>query len=1310
LSFWIRVEGKTERRTLIDSNYKLDVLYKDTWNSRGYSDYWNYGGDMSVLSDPIDPKDMGLGEWEWVFNVQTYNRTTDTATFYSNGIFQGNATNNQGDPNWASGDKATKFGYFGKVSDEDSNGIVAISFGSLAIKNQDSYTIRGGVDDFCIYNGVLSDAEQKALYEDTSPFDPSADDRLALYYDFNDPTSNTVLNMAPSTIGLYPMILGATRLTVEAMSVPGYAADTCTVVEHLPPKFNCHSYSICPDIPGPSHPPIAYSEPPKLRCTLDSYIVFPPYRFAYDPDGQELKYQVRTLPKHGILYEENQKDRLPEALHQSTTILSTALPFNQSEFTSPFFRYEHTPADPLDVKTSDSFIVAYSDGTNWTEVTISLEIMVFNKLPVATNQTTNLTVPEDGTVVQKLSFIDHDSSYVSIVAKVLPSHGIITYDSGSESKELEPFNEFNPYGDQIAIVQYAKEVVAFSSAWYNIEGNWAPLQILGEKSVNQYSDSPLTFCPASKYGTGISTNDNNETGREDYWDRDAMFAEFGYTEYIEVEFETPVYVSDIEIGENRGCGSIVRVFAKNSDFDSSMAIFDERVDTDCDSEDGQARISGLMNLFTPPQLCNSPYLVNRIRIEMDTFSVVDWNELDYVKLTGYKEPPAGIIPTGISQITFTPDPDFFGDDRFAFYATDCGYHSATMGEEAEFLIDVQAVADAPLVARIFLQAAPGNSSSTIDLSTSVQNLDNSDLTVKIIASPTVGSLTSIVSGEASGEAVTAGTTYDLNTTFVYSVASFPEIDTVVLIEYEVADASQSLSSREFIEIAVQGVPVEQGVQWEIIIPLLAVVTLTGVGVTGVLQRKNMAQKQEIEELANKLSMLQQYDENEKKMIEEQIVTFRRNVKDAKASTGTTDASEVDDALQKILINAQDLVTEERVGKGSFGEVFKASYRGSAVAVKTMTTVEMSSLDRFREEILLMADLRHPNIVSMIGACWEQDLMALVMEYCARGTATDVLKQNGEDFTWDDPLFKWVLDTSRALGYLHSVVYFDTKSQKSVNGIVHRDMKPDNCLITETFSVKIGDFGESKAILEDETMTQVGTPLFVAPEVVMGEQYDSKCDIYSLAMTILSFALKGEQLLTNFLHMAWVASFGENSDQGAKAAALSVNAGRISHKMINNQWRPSFKFITEELQMPQTIASLLLLCWDQDPTKRPTAREITEYLENDSSKTNIEGFTTTDSPTGRKLVRKTSTSGTLLMRIATRKRELEEEEMSSKGNNKVGRVTSRMNTDSFAAQHGLKLKDLREENEQLLKRNEELERRWMRFQESERAHLPGTPDS
>ena len=89
-------------------------------------------------------------------------------------------------------------------------------------------------------------------------------------------------------------------------------------------------------------------------------------------------------------------------------------------------------------------------------------------------------------------------------------------------------------------------------------------------------------------------------------------------------------------------------------------------------------------------------------------------------------------------------------------------------------------------------------------------------------------------------------------------------------------------------------------------------------------------------------------------------------------------------LDKFLIPAREVTPEKQIGKGSFGEVFLAHFRGQAVAVKTISNVSEDNLARFREEILLMSDLRHPNVVYMVGACWEKELMALVLEYCQHG--------------------------------------------------------------------------------------------------------------------------------------------------------------------------------------------------------------------------------------------------------------------------------------------------------------------------------------
>ena len=197
-------------------------------------------------------------------------------------------------------------------------------------------------------------------------------------------------------------------------------------------------------------------------------------------------------------------------------------------------------------------------------------------------------------------------------------------------------------------------------------------------------------------------------------------------------------------------------------------------------------------------------------------------------------------------------------------------------------------------------------------------------------------------------------------------------------------------------------------------------------------------------LKSSLAVMQQYNKEEIDMLEDQIKKF------------SVDMAATDGVLKdmaKLLIKADELVGKLVIGAGAYGEVYKSDYRGMSVAVKTMKQVDEGSLERFKGEIMLMSGLRHQNVVTMLGCCWEKDLMALVMEFCEKGTSTDVLRAQSAQLTWDDPLLKWLMDVSRGMNYLHGIIYYDADSKKQVTGIIHRDLKPDNCLVTETWGVK-----------------------------------------------------------------------------------------------------------------------------------------------------------------------------------------------------------------------------------------------------------------
>ena len=151
-------------------------------------------------------------------------------------------------------------------------------------------------------------------------------------------------------------------------------------------------------------------------------------------------------------------------------------------------------------------------------------------------------------------------------------------------------------------------------------------------------------------------------------------------------------------------------------------------------------------------------------------------------------------------------------------------------------------------------------------------------------------------------------------------------------------------------------------------------------------------------LKKDVELLQAYSNAEISMLEDKIALFTEDMK----VMGENSSYGVLRGMEKLLIKANELVGKEVVGKGSFGEVYKSDYRGSTVAVKTMKVIDEEGLTRFQAEILLMADLHHQNIVTMVGCCWEKDLMALVMEFCEKGMASEVLKTEGHNFTWDDP--------------------------------------------------------------------------------------------------------------------------------------------------------------------------------------------------------------------------------------------------------------------------------------------------------------------
>ncbi|XP_017925031.1 tyrosine-protein kinase Fes/Fps isoform X1 [Manacus vitellinus] len=262
---------------------------------------------------------------------------------------------------------------------------------------------------------------------------------------------------------------------------------------------------------------------------------------------------------------------------------------------------------------------------------------------------------------------------------------------------------------------------------------------------------------------------------------------------------------------------------------------------------------------------------------------------------------------------------------------------------------------------------------------------------------------------------------------------------------------------------------------------------------------------------------------------------------------------------KWVLNHEDVLLGERIGRGNFGEVFSGRLRAdnTAVAVKSCRENLPPELKaKFLQEARILKQYRHPNIVRLIGVCTQKQPIYIVMELVQGGDFLSFLRSEGPHLRVKE-LVRMTENAAAGMEYLES------------KHCIHRDLAARNCLVTERNTLKISDFGMSREE-EDGIYASTGgmkqIPVkWTAPEALNYGRYSSESDVWSFGI-----------LLWEAFSLGAIPYANLSNQQTREAVEQGVRLDRPE-------------------QCPEEVYQLMQRCWEYDPHKRPSFSTIHQDL-------------------------------------------------------------------------------------------------------------------